>query len=228
MSLDDFNFEQDLHHAYILTGSFARARDFVDKILTFHNSSLNSPDIFNVNYDVFNIADSRKIRQMQSETALIDSKRFFILGINFITREAQNALLKTLEEPTKNTHIMIVCRSADMLLPTVQSRCQIIKFDSDESILPLKQVEEFVALPLNSQIEYLKKNFDFKSNDSKKDLLAFFEGLEVVLAKELHQDKSLVRVNQIETLLKAKKLLYRSGVPLRLIAEEIAVTLAKK
>ena len=45
-----------------------------------------------------------------------------------LTPEAQNAFLKTLEEPPGNTIVILVARNAGALLPTVRSRCQRIPF----------------------------------------------------------------------------------------------------
>jgi len=42
--------------------------------------------------------------------------------------EASNSLLKTLEEPTVQTVIILIAKNKDLILPTVQSRCQIMKF----------------------------------------------------------------------------------------------------
>jgi hypothetical protein len=46
-----------------------------------------------------------------------------ILNAEHLTTEAQNALLKTLEEPPPHARIIIECGSADILLPTIRSRC---------------------------------------------------------------------------------------------------------
>ncbi|MCD6404615.1 MAG: DNA polymerase III subunit delta' [Planctomycetes bacterium] len=41
---------------------------------------------------------------------------------------AQNALLKTLEEPPQDTTLILVARDSDLLLPTVRSRCRRVDF----------------------------------------------------------------------------------------------------
>ena len=43
-----------------------------------------------------------------------------------------NALLKTLEEPTDNTILILVCSHIDRLLPTIRSRCQAVLFAEPE------------------------------------------------------------------------------------------------
>ena len=42
--------------------------------------------------------------------------------------EGANALLKTLEEPPAQALILLICDNADSLLPTIRSRCQVVRF----------------------------------------------------------------------------------------------------
>jgi DNA polymerase III delta' subunit len=65
------------------------------------------------------------------------AKVFIIREADVLNREAQNALLKTLEEPPGATYLILLVVGLDCLLPTTQSRCQIIRFQA----LP----EEFVC-----------------------------------------------------------------------------------
>jgi DNA polymerase-3 subunit delta' len=60
-----------------------------------------------------------------------------------LTVAAQNALLKTLEEPPGHALIVLVTPSTEALLPTVRSRCQRVCFeplDSDQVAIVLKSV----------------------------------------------------------------------------------------
>ena len=45
-----------------------------------------------------------------------------------MTIEAQNALLKTLEEPPEYAIIILITSNKESLLDTIKSRCEIIKF----------------------------------------------------------------------------------------------------
>ncbi len=56
------------------------------------------------------------------------AKVFIIRQADRITPQAQNALLKTLEEPPATTFIIMLVSSLDRLLPTTRSRCQLIPF----------------------------------------------------------------------------------------------------
>ncbi len=56
------------------------------------------------------------------------AKVFLILEADRITPQAQNAMLKTLEEPPGTTFLFLLVRSLDKLLETTKSRCQTVAF----------------------------------------------------------------------------------------------------
>ena len=56
------------------------------------------------------------------------AKVFIIREADRITTQAQNALLKTLEEPPGTTYLILLTASIDRLLPTTLSRCQLVEF----------------------------------------------------------------------------------------------------
>jgi len=57
-------------------------------------------------------------------------KIFIVREADRITPQAQNALLKTLEEPPQQTFLFLLVSSPDRLLPTFLSRCQSVRFDA--------------------------------------------------------------------------------------------------
>jgi len=56
------------------------------------------------------------------------AKVFIIIEAERLTPAAQNAMLKTLEEPPEHSHLILLAASADTLLDTTRSRCQQIAF----------------------------------------------------------------------------------------------------
>jgi len=55
-------------------------------------------------------------------------KVFVVLEAELMSGAAQNALLKTLEEPPSDVTIILVCQRLDSLLPTTLSRCAAVRF----------------------------------------------------------------------------------------------------
>ena len=105
---------------------------------------------------------SRKPHQRKKKIAII-------LEAHFLTEEAQNALLKTLEEPPGKTQIVIGIGSARKLLPTILSRCQVIHLrgaGSRKDAAPEKAKKEFYDL--------LRKNYSARLNwaEDEKDRIS--------------------------------------------------------
>ncbi len=50
-------------------------------------------------------------------------------GADTISIEGQNALLKSIEEPQEETHIILIAANRSRLLPTIMSRCMVIPFN---------------------------------------------------------------------------------------------------
>ncbi|MBE6635898.1 MAG: AAA family ATPase [Ruminococcaceae bacterium] len=73
------------------------------------------------------------IREYRSEMFLsateADSKIFIIEDAELMTPAAQNALLKVLEEPPRDVHIILLAAETDKILTTVRSRTQIIQME---------------------------------------------------------------------------------------------------
>jgi DNA polymerase-3 subunit delta' len=74
-----------------------------------------------------------QIREVQHRLTTMPSiadKRVVIIdAADDLERGGANALLKSLEEPPSGTFFMLVSHSSDRLLPTIRSRCQILRFD---------------------------------------------------------------------------------------------------
>lgn len=72
------------------------------------------------------------IRQLQNDISLkpyeARSKVFIIDNAHRLTAEAQNALLKILEEPPENSIIILTSDKPQLLFKTIISRCKILKF----------------------------------------------------------------------------------------------------
>lgn len=52
----------------------------------------------------------------------------YVIDANGLTIKSQNAMLKFVEEPLKNSFIIILVESTNQLLPTIYNRCQVMTF----------------------------------------------------------------------------------------------------
>ncbi|MBC8309817.1 MAG: AAA family ATPase [Planctomycetes bacterium] len=74
-------------------------------------------------------SDGKQHDSIAYKTPVAGKEKFFIIDEAELLDEAgQNALLKTLEEPPLGTTIILVTCREDLLLPTIQSRCQQLSF----------------------------------------------------------------------------------------------------
>ena len=82
-----------------------------------------------------------QVRELLAQTRLrpfeAEIKIFIVKDAERMTIEGCNALLKTLEEPTKSSLLLLTSSVPEKLLPTIRSRCQQIHFptQSNEAIL---------------------------------------------------------------------------------------------
>ncbi|MEX0716220.1 MAG: DNA polymerase III subunit delta' [Planctomycetaceae bacterium] len=80
---------------------------------------------------------------------MASDRRFAVIDdADHMRMEAANALLKTLEEPPERAVIVLVAENVDALLPTIRSRCQLVRFapladaDAAELLLELEWVTD--------------------------------------------------------------------------------------
>lgn len=78
---------------------------------------------------VLKIEEIRMLRHKLSLTSFNSPYKICIIDqVENLTKEASNALLKILEEPTKNTIIILISENYEKILPTIISRCVVLKF----------------------------------------------------------------------------------------------------
>jgi DNA polymerase-3 subunit delta' len=92
----------------------------------------------------------RELRREASLSAFAAGwKVFIILEAERMNDEASNALLKTLEEPTPKTLLILTSSKRERLLPTILSRCQPVKFDS----LPSEDIRDALVARHSVSVE---------------------------------------------------------------------------
>ena len=81
--------------------------------------------IYPKNNEKLLVSDSNEITdEVYIKPAEHDNKVFIINNIEASTEQAQNKLLKVLEEPPKNVYFLISCQDENRVLQTIKSRCQ--------------------------------------------------------------------------------------------------------
>ena len=171
-------------HAYMFEGpngigKNTMARELAAILLEMENL-FNSPDYIEIKPDGNSIKIAQ-IRKLQSDILVKPYKSYKIYVIDEaqkMTVEAQNALLKTLEEPPKYAIILLITDNKESLLDTIKSRCEIIKFTP----IPMQEVASYLTMNgIDSKRASLLANF---SRGSMKKAIELSESEEFHLMRE--------------------------------------------
>lgn len=203
----DFN---HLHHAFLLLGERETAEEAVLSLFEKNGVKLiGSPDFFVFKEPLLGIEDARKLSHQAIRHAFTGKKVFLLLPER-VTLEAQNALLKTFEEPIAHTHFFLVLREESLLIPTLLSRLHSVRLDSRTE---KKEGQKFLALSLKDRLNFVKKFVDKEEN-----LSSFLDELLLEL-RERNDPEALKSVYKMRLLSDDR------GTSVRLILEHLATVL---
>ncbi|MDE6975384.1 MAG: DNA polymerase III subunit delta, partial [Lachnospiraceae bacterium] len=166
-----------ISHAYIISGERNAGKEFIAKTfamaLQCENRSTdqgqeaepcgecrscrqalgaNHPDIIRITHEKPNTIGVDDIRtQINNDVAIkpySGSKKIYIINEGEkMTAQAQNALLKTLEEPPEYAVILILTANASALLPTILSRCVLLAMKPAKDDQIKKYLMENMEIP---------------------------------------------------------------------------------
>ncbi len=163
--------EDKVSHAYILNGERGSGKKMLAELFaatllcekggvnpcnTCHScrqvESGNHPDVIWVQHEKPNTISVEDIRSQVNGDIWIKPyqsayKVYIIAEADMMTPQAQNALLKTIEEPPKYAVIFLLTENAEMLLPTVMSRCVMLKLRNIKDTLIKKYLMEVMEVP---------------------------------------------------------------------------------
>ncbi len=178
-------------------------------------------DVYIREYKLFTVDDARSLRERAQSRAIGKHGRVFIVVAPSMTQEAQNGLLKTLEEPPAGATFFLVVPSVHTLLPTLRSRTQVLELAAEKSE-GLVDVNAFLAAPSEKRLDMLKPLY-MHDEDDERDLrpaVIFLQQLEQVFAPRVAS--SDVREG-IESVYRARKYLMDKGALLKPLLEQVAL-----
>ena len=190
-------------HAYIIQGELGAGKEFIARTISKtvqcerqkeepceecrsckQISGKNHPDVIWVSHEKPNSIGVEDIRKQVNNDIGIKPyygpKKIYIINeAEKMTVQAQNALLKTMEEPPEYGIIFLLTTNADTLLPTILSRCV---------VLHMRPVED-------SRIqEYLMKNLQIP--DYKASVCAAFARGNIGKAKALAENEDFEHIKE--------------------------------
>lgn len=112
----------------------------------------NHPDIIRVTHEKPNSISVDDIRTQVNNTVDIKPyqgpyKVYIIPQADMMTPQAQNAILKTIEEPPSYAVFLLLTENAETLLPTINSRCVMLKLRNIKDTLVKKYLMENLEIP---------------------------------------------------------------------------------
>ena len=163
--------QDKLSHAYILNGERGSGKKMLATLFSMtlqcenHGTepcgechsckqalSMNHPDIIRVQHEKPNTISVDDIRKQVNNDIMIKPysgpyKIYIIAEADLLTVQAQNALLKTIEEPPEYAVIFLLTENAESLLPTIMSRCVMLKLRNIRPTLIKKYLMEQMHVP---------------------------------------------------------------------------------
>ena len=126
--------------------------------------------------EIIKIAQIRNIKTFLSQKSINSEKKIvLIIDAHLLNEAASNCLLKTLEEPSNGIFILLTSK-LNLLLDTIISRCQIVRFRSFSSKQIKSILKEYLdtsKLKINTKLKF--EDFINSANGSPKKLLKNIE-----------------------------------------------------
>ncbi len=217
--VETFAHTGNLHHAYAIVGDRRTNTEALAQFLksVLRIEKIGNPDYSELHFETFSIDDSRELGERQRRMSF-EGKKIFVVAFDFITQEAQNALLKVLEEPTLGTHIFLVVPSADLFLPTVISRLVVI--NERRNGASSAEAKAFLKMMPGERLAFAKEIVEEKN---KQSAMALLNGLEAEFHG--HIEKGFSDHRSLNELLIAKRYMYSRSPSLKLLLEHLALVL---
>lgn len=193
----------------------------------FKKIKVDSPDVHIVKKDedkksigIDKIRDG--IKFLQEKPFELKNKFLIIEQANLLTTEAQNALLKTLEEPPTYADIRLGTKAEKDLLETVVSRCKRIDLNKEKKSRVVEEKDsyeyaEFKNLTIGQKLDYLED----LAKEEKEDIVYILENWIAEERLDLIKKKD---TTFIEKLIKVKKDLESTNMNTKFVLEYLVVT----
>lgn len=138
-------------HAYLIVGKSGSEQPEIDKLARVLKAKILEFPIVKIE-DVRNL--NSLIRLSFDTPTLIYSRNIHETG-----EEALNAFLKNLEEPQENIYFALTTPSVRAVLPTIVSRCQVVKTTNDQqsTVEDKQEIEQFLKMTKGERLSYIDK-----------------------------------------------------------------------
>ncbi|MCX6756390.1 MAG: hypothetical protein NTX85_03545 [Candidatus Nomurabacteria bacterium] len=221
-------FPVQLNHSYIIQGNpVTSPSELKDYLISRNLFDTENPDIMFELYEALDMNEGHKIKEWHSLASYKGKKRACIIGAKFINREAEQSLLKILEEPGENTHFFIIVPDVENVLPTIRSRCHVVYLDKDNKYD--SWAKKFISSTIKDRIDMialiLKSAEDADTSATIRfEAKSILDSLELNLFTEFKKDTNNKNTEWVlGEIIKAKKYLRNPGSSVKMLLEHIAL-----
>lgn len=146
----------------------------------------------------FSISKIEEVRELTNFLRTTQPPGTIIVAHNIdsATHEALNAFLKSLEEPQKNVSFILTAKNEYQVLPTIISRCQVIRVSSGKWDVRNKEPDEFINATTGKKLEIIDKI------KGRPEAVEFVQNLLEMLHTQLNKNKN---TDYLQTALQLQK-----------------------
>ena len=213
------------HHAYYIEDSLAQFDAYMQAIHASEGYEASDPNFVTRQYEKFGIDEARALIE-HGALRNTGSRALFLVATSSITSEAQQALLKLLEEPQQGT-IFVLLVPHGILLPTLKSRCMQLPLEVAPSASTENIAREFLSWPYKKRSDWitatLKNPPAGGEDDSREYVRAFLNDLEAELYKKIGDGKEIRE--SLQEIAHFRQYLGDRSPSLKMILEHFAATL---
>jgi len=215
-----------MHHGFLIAGGSEVLPALRTHLVSRGIEIDRNPDVYIREYRTFGIDDARELRERANSRSVRGGHRTFVVVTPTMTVDAQNALLKTLEEPPADAVFFLVVPAPASLLPTLRSRVHILQLKNTATGEAVVSVKEFLKAGGKERLDMLKPLYERDENDERdlRAAISFLTELEHSLGSQAMSQRSR---EGVLALYRARKYLTDKGALLKPLLEQMALLIPR-
>lgn len=224
------------HHAFVYVGSGDEAtlsvKIFLKKELSATSDELI--DATTLTYEQLTVKDARDISALIGYGSRAQARQVYILTASRILPEAQNALLKVLEEPPTDVVIVLVVPVLSQLLKTVLSRVSVIDDSFDKADDFHAYTKEFLDANnatkqklLDLLVKDARSDNEEKKERARTEARELLSDLQILAHRKYQEKKDTEMLEFLKDVQVALPLLYDKGASYKTIFEHLKLVLPR-
>lgn len=224
MKLGELQKVENLHHAYIVSGSAEHGADGVLAVLEARGvKTKGNPDVLALSFPELLVDNVRDLLLPFASLKPLGEHKYLVVSFARANDQAQNALLKAVEESLGHTVFFFCIDAAGHLLPTLRSRCIVVESGKRKGESENEEAEEFLKESYEKRLARVEKMAGHVSKtQDRAPVRVFVTGLLSLMHGRGAGTKTL------RDLLDASRYLRLQGSSVKSILGHLAVSLPRR